>query len=199
MTHYPVMETFYSVQGEGRFAGVPAFFIRLGGCDVGCVWCDVKESWDASDHPSVSVEDLLAQVAKTQASIVIITGGEPAMYDLSDLTSVLKAQGLQVHIETSGVYPLLGTFDWVTLSPKKFKPAISSVFDQASELKVIAFNRSDLEWALAHQKLVSQECLCYIQAEWSKREKMYPVIFDFVLEHPHWKISVQTHKYLNVD
>lgn len=193
------MEYFYSVQGEGRYSGVPAFFIRLGGCDVGCVWCDVKESWDASLHPQMSVNEILNELEPTKAEKVVITGGEPAMYDLTELTAALRKRGYAIHIETSGVYPLQGKFDWVTLSPKKFKAAIDEVISMANELKIIVFNKSDFAWAEKYQTQVAKNCLLYLQPEWDKRNEMLPLIFDYVLLHPEWSISHQTHKYMGVD
>lgn len=196
---YPVMEYFYSVQGEGFHAGSPAFFIRLGGCDVGCVWCDVKDSWDKDAHPVLETDVLVGAYEQSGAGLVIITGGEPAMYDLHPLTSALKEKGALVHIETSGVYELKGVFDWITFSPKKFKKPHPMVFEKADELKIIVFNASDLEWAEEHAGRVGANCRLYLQPEWSRREKMQSLIFDYVLRHPEWRISLQTHKYLGVD
>lgn len=199
MTHFPVMEYFYSVQGEGKYTGVPAFFIRLGGCDVGCVWCDVKDSWDASQYPEMSVDQIVEEAKKHSTKLVILTGGEPAMYDLSALTSKLKEAGYTVNIETSGAYLLIGDFDWVTFSPKKFKAPIPSAIERADELKVVVFNKSDLAWAETFEKQVPENCLLYLQPEWDKREKMEKVVFDYVLKYPKWRVSLQTHKYLGVD
>jgi organic radical activating enzyme len=199
MMTYPVMEVFYSIQGEGKHSGQAAYFIRLGGCDVGCVWCDVKESWDATAHPNQTVEQIVEGVQATKAKLVILTGGEPAMYNLFRLCAALKAAGYQLHIETSGAYPLQGEFDWVCCSPKKFKPALDEVLQRADELKVIAFNTSDFEWARAFEARVSPDCLLFMQAEWSKRERMYPLVVDFVKNWNHWHISVQTHNYLQID
>lgn len=199
MMKYPVMEHFYSVQGEGKHTGTPAYFIRLGGCDVGCVWCDVKESWDASIHPQLTVEDLVDVVSSTPAQIVVITGGEPAMYDLAPLCDSLHKASLMVHIETSGVYELKGDFDWITFSPKKFKPPLLEVAKQANELKVIVFNKSDFSWAEDHAKTVAQDCLKYLQPEWSRVEQTQQMIFEYILKDPSWRISLQTHKYLGVD
>lgn len=195
----PVMERFYTVQGEGFFAGTPAYFIRLGGCDVGCVWCDVKESWDASVHPKLSVETLANDAKASGAPIVVITGGEPTMYDLSALTEALKSKGLRTHIETSGTNELTGTWDWVTFSPKKFKVPVDSIYDQADELKVIVYHKSDLEWSETHASKVQEHCTLFLQAEWDKREESYPLIMDYIRAHSKWRISVQTHKYLGVD
>lgn len=194
-----VMETFYTVQGEGAFAGAPAYFIRLGGCDVGCVWCDVKESWDAGRHPSIPVVELAEKVAASGAKICVITGGEPAMYNLESLTEELKSRGIRTHLETSGVYPLTGNWDWVTFSPKKFKAPHESTYALASELKVVVYHKSDLAWAVSHAEKVDQRCMLYLQPEWEKRAEMQPLILDFIRVNTQWRISVQTHKYLGVD
>jgi organic radical activating enzyme len=195
----PVMERFYTVQGEGFFAGTPAYFIRLGGCDVGCVWCDVKESWDAAAHPRMSVEQLAEDAKASGAPIVVITGGEPTMYDLSALTASLKARGLRTHIETSGTNELTGSWDWVTFSPKKFKAPVDSIYDQADELKVIVYHKSDLEWSETHASRVQEHCTLFLQAEWDRRDASYPLIMDYIRANSKWRISVQTHKYLGVD
>lgn len=196
---FPVMESFYSVQGEGAFAGAPAYFIRLGGCDVGCVWCDVKESWDASKHPVIGVDEIVAKASASGAPVVVVTGGEPAMYDLHNLASKIKSAGMRAHLETSGAYEITGEWDWITFSPKKFKAPVPSVYAKAHELKVIVFNKSDLDWAEKHAALVNRNSLLYLQPEWDKRELMQPLIFDYVRQNPTWRISVQTHKYLGVD
>lgn len=194
------MEHFYTIQGEGEHTGKAAYFIRLGGCDIGCVWCDVKDSWDADQHPHFSVEDIVGFVENgSKSNIVVITGGEPAMYDLSALTIQLKEKGYQTHIETSGAYEIKGHFDWVTFSPKKFKAPIDTVTQQANELKVVVFNKSDFQWGLDFAKKVTEQCKLYLQPEWSKHEEMQSLIFDFVKENPQWSISLQTHKYLGVD
>ncbi len=195
----PVMETFYTVQGEGAFAGAPAYFIRVGGCDVGCVWCDVKESWDATKHPQLPLEKLVSDVVNSGTNICVVTGGEPAMYDLSELTLLLKKQNIRTHIETSGAYPLTGEWDWITFSPKKFKPPIEQIYKIANELKVIVYNKTDLQWAQQHALKVNQNCMLYLQPEWSKREIVQPLILDFIRKNTQWRISVQTHKYLGVD
>ncbi|MFT5724445.1 MAG: 7-carboxy-7-deazaguanine synthase [Bacteroidia bacterium] len=195
----PVMEQFYTIQGEGKYTGHAAYFIRLAGCDVGCVWCDVKESWDAEGYPTFSTEDLATTAAKHPCDIVVITGGEPCMYDLTALTTAIRNAGKRVHIETSGAHPIRGNFDWITYSPKKFKAPIPESALLADELKVIVFNQSDFEWAKTHQKEVSEDCLLYLQPEWSKQELMHPKIVDFVLAHPEWQIGLQTHKFLGVD
>mgnify|MGYP001582677038 CR=1 FL=1 len=199
MIEFPVMEYFYSVQGEGFYNGNAAFFIRLGGCDVGCVWCDVKESWDADNHPKMSINQLLDEAQKHPAKILIITGGEPAMYDLSVLCSTFKNAGYKIHIETSGAYTLQGSFDWVTFSPKKFKAPLPEVAAIADELKVVVFNKSDFEWGELHAKLVPQDCKLYLQPEWDKRDLSQQLIFNYVLKNPDWKVCLQTHKYLGVD
>jgi len=195
---YPIMETFYSIQGEGNYQGHAAFFIRLAGCDVGCVWCDVKESWDANKHAERSVESLLQEVKQTAASIVIITGGEPLMYDCLALTEALQQAGYKTHVETSGAYPLSGKWDWVCVSPKKFKAPLDSVLIKADELKVVVFNKTDIAWALQHAEKVNSTCLLFLQPEWSKEKEMLPLITTFIQENPTWKLSLQIHKYMGV-
>ena len=199
MTSFPIMEYFYSIQGEGVFVGQPSFFIRMGGCDVGCVWCDVKDSWDADKHPKISIDSLLEEAIKYPSRLVIITGGEPAMYDLTELTKKFKEAGYRVHIETSGAYPLVGEFDWITFSPKKFKQPLEDVAKMADELKIVVFNKSDIKWAEEHQKLVSLDCKLFLQPEWDKRKISEKIVFDYVLINPNWFVSLQTHKYLGVD
>jgi len=194
----PVMEDFYTIQGEGSYQGEAAYFIRLGGCDVGCVWCDVKESWDASLHPQVSIDAIARQAKKSGSSIVVVTGGEPVMHDLTRLTAALKKSGLRTHIETSGAYPLTGKWDWVCLSPKKFKAPHPSVYKKADELKIIIFNKDDFKWAERFAKLVTRSCELFLQPEWSKEKEMLPQIIDYVKAHPSWKISLQIHKYMNI-
>ena len=192
------MESFLTLQGEGFYQGSAAFFIRLGGCDVGCVWCDVKESWPAEAHPAVSVEELVSAAVKSGAPIVVITGGEPTLYNLEALTTALKAQGIRTHLETSGAYPLTGTWDWVCLSPKKFKSPEPSIYGRADELKVIVYHRSDLEWAEKEAARVSPACRLYLQPEWSKEKEMAPRIIEYIKSHPKWRLSLQIHKYLNI-
>ncbi|MBK7761977.1 MAG: 7-carboxy-7-deazaguanine synthase QueE [Bacteroidetes bacterium] len=192
------METFYSIQGEGFYQGHAAFFIRLAGCNVGCVWCDVKESWDANQHPLVSIENLLDEVQKSKAEIVIITGGEPMMYDCTSLCEILQKHGYKTHLETSGAYALSGTWDWVCLSPKKFKAPVEAALKKADELKVVVFHKSDLEWALQHVEKVRPQCLLFLQPEWSKEKEMLPLITEFIQENPKWKLSLQIHKYMGV-
>ncbi len=192
------MEAFYTIQGEGAYQGNAAYFIRLAGCDVGCVWCDVKESWDASVHPRVSIESLVSRAKSSGSELVVITGGEPLMYDLGPLTAALRETGLRTHIETSGVYPLTGAWDWVCFSPKKFKAPHPSAIDGADELKVIVYNRSDFDWAESFAARVPKSCALFLQPEWSKEREMLPLIIDYVKAHPKWKISLQTHKYMNI-
>lgn len=196
----PVMEHFYTIQGEGAHTGVAAYFIRLGGCDVGCVWCDVKESWDAELHPHYSIEEIVGFVKKfPKAKNIVITGGEPAMYDLTALTNLLAENGYKIHIETSGAYEIKGRFDWITVSPKKFKAPLNSAIQKANELKVVVYNKSDFQWAEDHALKVDKKCKLLLQPEWSKREKVSPLIVEYVKQHPEWSISLQTHKYLGVD
>ena len=194
----PVMEHFYTLQGEGFHQGKAAYFIRLGGCDVGCVWCDVKESWDAGKHPKLEVGSLKLEVKKTPSEIVVITGGEPLMYNLDELTNELQQAGLRTHLETSGAYPLSGSWNWICLSPKKFKAPLPEILPRANELKVIIFNKSDLDWAEKHAELVSQNCKLFLQPEWDKADEMTPLIIDYIKNHPQWELSLQIHKYINV-
>lgn len=195
---YPVMEHFYTLQGEGFHQGKAAYFIRLAGCDVGCVWCDVKESWAEEKHPRVTVEYLLDQVNQSKTRIVVITGGEPLMHDLEPLTSALHEKGYQVHIETSGAWPLSGEADWICLSPKKFKAPLESVIPFADELKVVVFNPSDLAWAEKYAAMVSPNCKLYLQPEWEKSSVVTPLIINYIKEHPQWEFSLQMHKYIHV-
>jgi len=194
----PVVEAFYTVQGEGVFTGHAAYFIRLGGCDVGCTWCDVKVSWDAEAHPRLSIETLVAEAAKHPARIAVITGGEPLMHDLGPLTSALRAAGFRTHIETSGAHPFSGAWHHVCLSPKKFKAALPDAFSRADELKVIVFNKHDLKWAEEQAEGATPSCKLYLQPEWDKRDAMMPLVVEHVKAHPRWLISLQTHKYLNI-
>ncbi len=194
----PVMERFYTLQGEGAYTGQAAYFIRLGGCDVGCVWCDVKESWDAAAHPQLAITDLVQEADAHPGRIVVITGGEPLMHDLTELTATMRAAGLRAHIETSGSSPFTGTWDWICLSPKKFKAALPEAFDRAHELKVVVFNKHDLQWAEEQAARVGPACICYLQPEWSKRDTVMPLITEHVKAHPRWRVSLQTHKYLDI-
>ncbi len=194
----PLMEEFYTIQGEGFHSGKAAYFIRLGGCDVGCHWCDVKESWNAELHPLTSIDTIVANASKYPAKTVVVTGGEPLLYNLDLLTKRLKAEGIKTFIETSGAYPLSGDWDWICLSPKKFKVPLYAIAPLAGELKVIVFNKSDFDWAEEHANLVSDQCKLYLQPEWSKAELMTPQIIEYVKDHPRWEVSLQTHKYMNI-
>ncbi len=193
----PVMEHFYTIQGEGFHAGRAAYFIRLAGCDVGCHWCDVKESWDADIHPLMDMK-ALAKTASEYCKLVIITGGEPLMWNLDVLTEALKDNGCRIHIETSGAHPLSGHLDWITLSPKKTKLPLPEVYEKANELKMVIFNNHDFKFAEQQAEKVSNDCLLYLQTEWSRREQNYPKIIEFILNNPQWRYSVQTHKYLDI-
>ena len=194
----PIMETFYTLQGEGAFVGSPAYFIRVGGCDVGCVWCDVKESWDADSHPKLDVSDVVDEAATYPARIAVVTGGEPLMYDMGPLTSALRSAGFRTHLETSGAYPISGEWHWICFSPKKFKKPVEGIHEKAHELKVIVANKHDLKWALEHAANVSASCAKYLQPEWDKADQVTPMILEFVKEHPEWRVSLQTHKYLDI-
>jgi radical SAM domain protein len=193
----PLMEAFYSLQGEGFYKGTAAYFIRLGGCDVGCHWCDVKESWAAEAHPLVPVDTIVTD-ALAHSKTMIITGGEPLMWNLDLLTEKLRAAGARTHIETSGAHPLSGTFDWICLSPKKIKRPVGDVLQKANELKMVIYNNNDFLFAEEMAAQVSPDCLLYLQPEWSKRNKVVPKIVDYVMAHPQWKASLQMHKYLDI-
>ncbi|KQC34379.1 7-carboxy-7-deazaguanine synthase [Nonlabens sp. YIK11] len=193
----PLMEEFYTIQGEGFHTGTAAYFIRIGGCDVGCHWCDVKESWNAETHPPTAIEHIVENADKWSKTIVI-TGGEPLTWNMQPLTTALKDRGMTVHIETSGAYPLTGTWDWICLSPKKVKMPVPEIYKEANELKVIVYNKNDFAFAKAESEKVSSSCQLFLQPEWSVREKMIPLITEFVMENPEWRVSLQTHKYLNI-
>ncbi|WP_300434061.1 7-carboxy-7-deazaguanine synthase QueE [Christiangramia sp.] len=193
----PLMEEFYTIQGEGFHKGTAAYFIRIGGCDVGCHWCDVKESWDAEVHPPTHIGQIVENAVKYSKTIVI-TGGEPLTWDMTELTENLKKKGCDIHIETSGAYKLTGTWDWICLSPKKIKLPEEEIYPKANELKVIVFNKHDLKFAEEQAAKVSEDCILYLQPEWSNRDKMIPLIVNYVMENPKWKVSLQTHKYLNI-
>ncbi len=194
----PIMEHFYTIQGEGNYTGRAAYFIRIAGCDVGCVWCDVKESWEAQKHKLLSISTLIDAIKKTPADFVVITGGEPAMYDLHALVNALHTKKYEVAIETSGCYPLKGNIDWYCFSPKKFKDPVPEAYEKADELKVVIFHPSDIEWAEKHAEKVKPSCKLYLQTEWSKQNKNLPLIVDYVKNNPKWRISLQTHKYLDI-
>lgn len=192
------MEQFYTLQGEGFHAGRAACFIRLAGCDVGCTWCDVKESWPVNPSQLARIDELVSKAASFPGRFAVITGGEPSLYNLEPLTSALKQQGFEIAIETSGTNPITGHIDWICLSPKKFKTPIEENFTRANELKIIAFNRHDFKWALELEKKVNPDCLLFIQAEWDKTNELMVEIIDFVKSNPRWNLSLQTHKYLNI-
>ena len=194
----PVMEEFLSVQGEGANTGQVAWFIRLAGCDVGCTWCDVKDSWDAKNHPIKTVDELLQNALSSGAKNIVVTGGEPALYDLFPLTNALKKHHLNTWLETSGSSKITGLWDWICLSPKKFKAPLSEVLGLAHELKVIVLNKHDISWGLDFVKDVSSTCKLYLQPEWDKRDKASEIIIDFVTKNPNWRVSLQTHKYLDI-
>lgn len=197
-TSLPVMEHFYTIQGEGYHQGKAAYFIRLGGCDVGCVWCDVKDSWDTEKHQKFKVESLKFKVLETNAKLVVITGGEPLMHNLDELTLALKSAGLQTNIETSGAHPLSGHWDWICLSPKKFKEPLPEILPKAHELKIIVFNKSDFAWAEKYAALVNDTCKLYLQPEWDKRNEMLSLIVEYIKANPQWELSLQIHKYIDV-
>jgi len=194
----PLMEEFYTIQGEGANSGQAAYFIRVGGCDVGCHWCDVKESWDASLHPLTITDSIIENATKHEAKAVVVTGGEPSMYNLEYITKQLHQKGVKTFIETSGAYPLTGKWDWICLSPKKTAQPLSEIFSKANELKVIVHNKDDFNWAEKNAEKVGSTCKLYLQPEWSKRNEMMPLIVDYVMAHPKWNVSLQTHKYMGI-
>jgi len=196
-TMLPLMEEFYTIQGEGYHKGTAAYFIRVGGCDVGCHWCDVKESWNPKIHPPTHIESIASHAA-SHSKTIVITGGEPLMWDMDPLTQLLKQKGLKTHIETSGAYKLSGTWDWICLSPKKLKLPTDEIYAEANELKVIVYNKADLKFAEEQAAKVNKKCILYLQPEWSKRDKVIPLIVDYVMQNPQWMVSLQTHKYLNI-
>lgn len=200
------MEHFYTIQGEGYHQGRAAYFIRLGGCDVGCVWCDVKDSWDMKSHPKMSVDELVNAVVNNsspigggrEGALVVITGGEPLMHNLDELTKTLRDAGLETNIETSGAHPLSGSWNWICLSPKKFKAPLPGILPVANELKVVVFNKSDFDWAEKYAELVSPSCKLYLQPEWDKAAEVTPLIIEYIKQNPQWELSLQIHKYINV-
>ena len=196
--YLPVMEAFYTVQGEGVYQGQAAYFIRLGGCDVGCVWCDVKDSWEAHKHPRLSVDQIVQSAMEYPSRLAIITGGEPVMYNLHPLCNALKAKGFRVHLETSGVHTLRGDLDWICLSPKKFKKTKEEYYSIANELKIIIYNKSDFAWAEQHASKTNSTCKLLLQPEWSKQQEMLPLLIEYVKQHPKWQISLQTHKFMDI-
>jgi organic radical activating enzyme len=193
----PLMEEFYTIQGEGFHTGKAAYFIRIGGCDVGCHWCDVKESWNSDLHP-LTETDSMVKNAKAHADTVVVTGGEPLMWNLDYLSNRLQRNSIKTHIETSGAYKLSGKWDWICLSPKKTKLPLDEIYSKTNELKIIIYNKNDFKFAEEQAAKVSKNCELFLQPEWSKREKMAPLIVAYVMNHPTWKISLQTHKYLNI-
>lgn len=195
----PVMEQFYTIQGEGFYQGHAAYFVRLGGCDVGCVWCDVKESWDADKHPKINLTKIVQEIKKTPATMAVITGGEPLLHNLDAFTTALNENAIKTNIETSGSSPLSGKWNWICVSPKKFKPALQTVLDKADELKIIVYNVSDFAWAERYAALVPANCKLYLQPEWSKEKTMLPLIIEYVKANPKWEISLQLHKYMGVE
>jgi 7-carboxy-7-deazaguanine synthase len=194
----PLVEEFYTIQGEGFHTGKAAYFIRVGGCDVGCSWCDTKFSWDPSLHPVVPADQVVRHVLECPAAAVVVTGGEPLMVNMDYLTGMLKKHGIETFLETSGAYPLSGTWDWICLSPKKNAPPVEAIFPEADELKVIISEEEDFEWAVENSGKVGKSCKLYLQPEWSRRERMLPLIIDFSKQHPLWMISLQSHKYMHI-
>ena len=195
--YLPVMESFYTIQGEGFHSGTPAHFIRTAGCDVGCGWCDVKESWDEDLHPIVDIRTLINDV-KSDCNVVVVTGGEPLLWNMKPLTKLLKRNNFKTHIETSGSSKLTGDWDWICLSPKKRKSPMSEVYKKANELKMIIYNNSDFKFAEEQAKKVNSQCMLFLQPEWTRKDLIMPKIVDYVMKNSKWKISLQTHKYLNI-
>lgn len=200
LTTYPVMEVFPTLQGEGKYTGSPSYFIRLAGCDVGCSWCDVKESWPVEDHPQIKIDELVLGAKNSGLPMVVVTGGEPCIYNLEPLTTALKNEGLKIHLETSGAHPILGDFDWITLSPKKFKACLPGSYLKANELKVVVVNKHDLKWAKEQAVNVKDGTLLYLQPEWDRKEQVHGIIKEFLCseEGRVWSLSTQTHKYLGI-
>ncbi len=194
----PLMEAFYTIQGEGYHSGKSAFFLRIGGCDVGCHWCDVKESWDSNIHDLISINNILQEIDKYNTRHIVITGGEPLIWNLNKLTKLLRNQGKKIYLETSGAYSLSGTYDWICLSPKKNKPPIDKIKSKADELKIIISNKHDFKWAEEMSEKINKDCKLYLQPEWSVKDKMIPRIIEYIKENNKWNISLQTHKYMNI-
>ena len=194
----PVRESFYTIQGEGQYSGTPAYFVRLGGCDVGCKWCDVKESWDADKFDWIGVQAIVDEVTTSGSKLAVITGGEPLMYDLEKLTKALMEKGVQVNVETAGVYEISGQWDWICFSPKRFKKPIAEYYHKADELKVVIFHKNDLRWAEDHAQRMHKSAKLFLQPEWSKEKEMTPLVVDYIKDNPKWRISLQTHKYMNI-
>jgi 7-carboxy-7-deazaguanine synthase len=198
ITTLPIMESFYTIQGEGFHQGRAAYFIRLGGCDVGCFWCDVKDSWDASKHPLINIDEIVAGAKEYPGRLAVITGGEPLLHDLSELTSQLHEAGFETNIETSGSSPLSGEWDWICLSPKKFKAPVPELVPFANELKVVIYNKHDFTWAETYAAQVNENCKLYLQPEWDKAAEITPLLIDYIKANPKWELSLQVHKYINV-
>ncbi len=194
----PLMEEFYTIQGEGHNMGSAAYFIRIGGCDVGCHWCDTKPSWDATHFPPTSADKIAERASAFPAKTVVVTGGEPSLYPLDYFTAKMKSLGIRTMVETSGAHPLTGDWDWICLSPKKFSPPRKAIYNNAHELKVVIEKEADLEWAEQNAELVNPKCLLYLQPEWSVSEKIMPLLTDYVMQHPQWRISLQSHKYMHI-
>lgn len=194
----PLVEDFYTIQGEGFHAGKPAYFIRLGGCDVGCAWCDSKNSWNPKLFPPVPIETIVHNAVQQTAKAIVITGGEPLTYPLEPLCKALKEQGMEIFLETSGSQPLSGQIDWICLSPKQNRPPLPEIYAKADELKVIITGPLDLEWAEFNRRLVTPHCKTYLQPEWSRRETVIPLIIAYAKANPQWSISLQIHKYMHI-
>lgn len=194
----PLVEEFYTIQGEGFHTGKAAYFIRVGGCDVGCSWCDTKFSWNPSLHPVVPADQIIKHVLEYPAAAVVVTGGEPLMVNMGYLTGKLKVKGIETFLETSGAYPLSGNWDWICLSPKKNAPPLDGIFSKADELKVIISSMEDIDWALENAERVGENCKLYLQPEWSRREEILPLIIDFSKKNPIWMVSLQSHKYMHI-
>jgi organic radical activating enzyme len=194
----PLMEEFYTIQGEGHNTGQAAYFIRVGGCDVGCSWCDVKESWNRNLYPPTPTDIIVKNTARHPAKAVVVTGGEPLMYNMDYLCSELKKHAIARFLESSGAHPFSGEWDWICVSPKKNAPPVASVYEKAHELKVVIQSKDDFKWAEENAQLVKNNCILYLQPEWSKVDEIMPVITDYVMANPQWKISIQSHKYMRI-
>lgn len=194
----PLVEDFYTIQGEGFHTGKPAYFIRLGGCDVGCAWCDAKYTWNPRLYPPTDIDVVVERAVACAAQSIVITGGEPLMYPLGALTSELRERGLKIFLETSGSHPFSGVFDWVCLSPKRKQPPLEEAFLKADELKVIIESEADFEWAESNAAKVGADCMLYLQPEWSVSERMMPLIVEYVKSNPRWNISIQSHKFMRI-
>ncbi len=194
----PLVEDFYTIQGEGYHTGKPAYFIRLGGCDIGCSWCDAKFTWNRHLHPLVNTDDIIERALSFPAKSVVVTGGEPSSYPLDYLCSELKNNGVMTHIETSGAYPLSGQWDWICLSPKRQSPPVTDIHSMADELKVIVYEKADIEWAEECAGKVGRSCRLYLQPEWSSYDRIVPSIIEYVKDNPEWNVSLQAHKFMKI-